>query len=209
MSFTRSLTLAFVATLLAIGCAKRAVVEVPPRVDLHSFETIGIVQFASDAKGNLPAFATQRFIEAMQESQPGVRVLELGRGADLEHPIRSGSVDPAAIRAIGEKYGVDAVVVGDLVVKDVRPNIDVYNIVKSMSVSADVDAALTARLLETNRGATVWTRSTSSTRTVAQVGVGGGQVIFDARDPQHAYGELVDCLITDITDDFRVSYVRQ
>jgi hypothetical protein len=191
------------------GCATTALVEVPPRVDLHAFATIGIVEFASEARGNLAAFATQRFIEAMQQSQPGVRVLELGRGAGLEPPLGNAAIDHAAIQAIGRKYAVDAVIVGELAVKNVRPKIDVYNIVKSMSVSADVDAALTTRMLETTRGATIWTRSTRSTRTVAQVGVGAGKVAFDARDPQNAYGELVDALISDITDDFRVSYVRE
>ena len=209
MSRVRSLTLAAVGTLLVVGCGTTALVQVPPRVDLHAFETIGIVQFESGAKGNLAPFATQRFIEAMTQSQPGVRVLELGRSADLEPPIGSGAVDHAAIQALGKKYAVDAIIVGDLAVKDVHPKIDVFNIVKSMSVTADVDAALTTRLLETSRGATLWTRSTSSTRTVAQVGVGSGQVAFDARDPESAYGELVDALVNDITDDFRVSYVRQ
>jgi hypothetical protein len=206
---TYKLTLVLVAGLLAIGCAKHVFVQVPPRVDLHALGTIGIVEFASSSKGKLPAFATQRFIEAVQESQPGVRVLELGRMTDLAGANGSGSVDHAALQAIGEKYGVDALIVGDLLVEDVRPNVDVYNMLTSMSVSADVDAALTARLLETGRGATVWTRATRATRTVAQVGVGGGQVRFDARDPQHAYGELVDALVNDITHDFRVSYVRQ
>jgi len=205
----RSLTLATVATALVVACASTALVQVPPRVDLHAFETIGIVQFESEAKGNLAAFATQRFIEAMQQSQPGVRVLELGRSADLEPPVVNSAVDHAAIQAIGRKYAVDAVIVGDLAVKNVRPKIDVYNIVESMSVNADVDAGLTTRMLETSGGATVWTRSTSSTRTVAHVGVGAGTVSFDARDPQGAYGELVDALINDITGDFRVSYVRQ
>jgi len=206
---TPSVTIVLVAGLLAIGCAKRALVQVPPRVDLHALGTIGIVEFASGAKGNLPAFATQRFVEALQESQPGVRVLELGRVSELTSAPGNGPVDHDAIQAIGEKYGVDALIVGDLLVENVRPNIDVYNMLTSMSVSADVDAALTARLLETGRGATVWTRATRATRTVAHVGVGGGSVRFDARDPENAYGELVDALVNDITDDFRVSYVRQ
>jgi hypothetical protein len=39
--------------------------------------------------------------------------------------------------------------------------------------------------------------------------MGGGKVVFDARDPDSAYGELVNALVNEITDDFRVSYVRQ
>jgi len=173
MLHTRSVTTILIAGLLAFGCAKRTLVQVPARVDLHELGTIGIVEFASGSEGKLAAFSTQRFIEALQESQPGVHVLELGKIPELP----GGSVDHAAIRAIGEKY--------------------------------DVDAALTARLFETGRGATVWTRSTRATRTVAHVGMGGGKVVFDARDPKGAYGELVDCLVNEVTDDFRVSYVRQ
>lgn len=205
----RALTVAAATASLVVGCGTTALVEVPPRFDLHAFETIGIVQFESGARGNLAAFATQRFIEAMQQSQPGVRVLELGRGLDLAPPITSRGIDHAAIQSLGKAYAVDAVIVGDLAVENVRPQIDVLNLIKTMSVSADVDAALTTRMLETTRGATVWTRSTRSTRKVAQVGVGAKQVTFEARDPQNAYGELVDALVSDITDDFRVSYVRQ
>jgi len=201
------ITLALALGLLTLACAKRSTVQVPPRVDLHALGTIGIVEFQSGTKGNLPAFATQRFIEALQESQPGVRVLELGHVDDLSKD--NGSVDHATIKALGEKYDLDAVIVGDLAVKEVRPNVDVVSMIKSMSVSADVDAALTARLLETGRGATLWTRGSRCTRTVAQVGMGGGKVVFDARDPDSAYGELVNALVNEITDDFRVSYVRQ
>jgi len=202
-----AISLVVAVGLLTIACAKRATVQVPPRVDLHALGTIGIVEFQSGAKGNLPAFATQRFIEALQESQPGVRVLELGHVDDLSKD--NGSVDHATVKAIGEKYEIDALIVGDLLVKEVRPNVDVVSMIKTMSVSADVDAALTARLLETGRGATLWTRGSRCTRTVAHVGMGGGKVVFDARDPEGAYGELVDALIGQITDDFRVSYVKQ
>ena len=78
-----------------------------------------------------------------------------------------------------------------------------------MNVSAKVDASLATRLFETTRGATVWTRSTRRTDTVAHVGMsGGGSIRFDAKDPDKAYGALVDALVHDITRDFRVSYVQ-
>jgi Mg2+ and Co2+ transporter CorA len=195
--------------LLSFACAKRNVIEVPPRVDLHEFTTIGIVQFESTSKGNLSAFATQRFIESLQESQPGVRVLELGKASDIEGLDSSGRIDHRAVKKIGEKYGIDALVVGDLLVKDVRPRVDILQSITTMSVSADVDAGLIARLLETEQGATVWTRSTNATRTVAQVGLNGKSVMFDAKHPESAYGELVNALVYDITYDFRPSYVRE
>ena len=197
------------AGLLALACAKRNVIEVPPRVDLREFGAIGIIQFESESKGNLPELATRRFIEALQESQPGVRVLELGPASEIEGLPDSGRIDHRAVKQIGGTYEVDAIVVGDLIVKDVHPRVDLMQTITTMSVSADVDAGLTARLLETGRGATVWTRSSSAMRTVAHVGMSGKTVRFDAQDPQQAYGELVDALVYDITYDFRPSYVRE
>jgi hypothetical protein len=55
----------------------------------------------------------------------------------------------------------------------------------------------------------VWTRSSNATRTVAQVGLSGKTVHFDAQHPEQAYGELVNALVNDITYDFRPSYVRE
>jgi hypothetical protein len=198
-----------IAGLLSFACAKHNVIEVPPRVDLQEFTTIGIIQFESSSRGNLSEFATRRFIEAMQESQPGVRVLELGRASGIEGLDDSGRIDHRAVKKIGDTYGVDALLVGDLLVKDVRPRVDVMKTITTMSVSADVDAGLTARLLETGQGATVWTRSTSATRTVGHIGLSGKTVQFDAQHPDQAYGELVNALVYDITYDFRPSYVRE
>jgi hypothetical protein len=184
-------------------------VEVPPRIDLHSYEVIGVVQFESDAEGNLPAFATQRFIESIQQSQPGVHVLELGSARELKGKLGLDRLDYAAMQSIKERFGVDAVIVGDMDVSDVRPKVDLQNIISAMNVSAEVDASLATRLFETTRGATVWTRSTKRTDTVAHVGMNnGGSIRFDAKDPDDAYGALVDAMIYDITRDFRVTYVQ-
>jgi hypothetical protein len=199
------------ATMLSAACSKRVTVEIPPRVDLYSYDVIGMVEFTSEAEeGSLEPFATQRFIQAVQRAQPGVQVLELGTESELMKEIGRERLDHAAIRAIGERYGVNAVVVGALSVSDVRPNVNLYNVLNSMSVSAEVDAALTARLLETTRGATVWTQSARCTRTVAHAGISrNGPVRFDAEDPERAYGELVNTLVTETTRDFRVTYTRQ
>ena len=203
-------TLVAAGLLLAVGCSKRPLVEIPARMDLQAYDVIGIVEFTSEAEGNLAAFTTQRFIQALQESQPGVRVLELGDEEEIRQGLEIDELDFVAVRSIGEKYGVDVLIVGELVVSDVRPSIDLSAMVTTMSAKAKVDASLTTRLFETARGATLWTKSTRGTRTVAHVGLGlGGSVRFDAEDPERAYGELVDALIYDVTRDFRVTYARQ
>jgi len=204
-----SLLMLGAAVLLSAACAKRAVVEVPPRVDLDSYDLIGIVQFTTESKGSLASFATQRFVEELQASQPGVRVLELGTAEDIKRTLQRNDLGFDTMRAIGEKYKVAAVVVGVLDVQDVKPRVDLQAMITSGTVSADVKAGLTTKLLETATGATVWTRSTQTSSTVAQVGVGKNGVRFDAQDPKKAYGEMVDALVDDLTQDFRVSYVRQ
>jgi hypothetical protein len=210
MTRRRTLTLAAAVLLLAIGCSKRPLVEIPARFDLQPYDVVGIVEFSSDAEGNLAAFTTQRFIQALQEAQPGVRVLELGDETEIRQNLEIDEFDFAAIQAIGEQFGVDVVILGDLVVSNARPSIDLNSVMTTMSASAKVDASLTTRLFETGRGATLWTKSTRGTRTVANVGIGlGGSVRFDADDPEKAYGELVDALVFDVTRDFRVTYARQ
>lgn len=195
--------------LLATGCAKQALVQVPPTVDLHDYDVIGVVNFTSETQGTLASFATQRFIEALQESQPGVRVLELGSADDVKKELARDDLGLDTIRGIGERWGVGAVVLGKLDVQDVKPNLNVRQMLESASVSADVKAALTTKLVETAQGSTVWTRSARTESTVANVDVGGGRITFDARDPQKAYGTMVDQMVNDLTQDFRASYVRK
>jgi hypothetical protein len=77
-------------------------------------------------------------------------------------------------------------------------------IISTLSVSAEVDAILTARLLDTRDGTTLWTDSARDRKTVAQVSVlRGGGILFDARDPEHAYGTLIRALVMRTTRDFQ------
>jgi hypothetical protein len=204
-------SVALVAMLvMALGCSKRVMVAVPPSMDLQVFEAIGMVEFTSNSEGNLDQFASQKFLEAVQASQPGVRVIELGDHEVLLESVGHDQMNYEAIKAIGDKYELDAIIVGKMEVTDVKPRVSLQNIVTSLSASADVDAALTARLYETGRGATLWTSSAKQTATVASVGLSSARhVRFDATDPENAYGELVNGLVYTLTDDFRVHYVRQ
>ncbi len=70
--------------LILIGCAPK--VMVLPRIDLKVYDNVGIVEFSSNAEGNLDQFATQKFLEAIQSSQPGVRILELGNKEGCSNP---------------------------------------------------------------------------------------------------------------------------
>ncbi len=205
------LSLMMVATLVAvIGCGKKVMVPVPPRIDLETYETIGLVEFSSNTEGDLDQFASQKFLQTIQSSQPSVVIIELGDGADLLESVGHDEMNYKAIKAIGDEFELDAILVGDIEVTDIKPRVNLYDMVTSMSVTADVEASLTVRLYDTERGATLWTKSAQGAEQVASVGVSSGfPVRFDAEDPENSYGKLVNGLVYTVTDDFRVHYVRQ
>jgi hypothetical protein len=197
------------AVLVAFcGCGGRKVL-MPPPVDLQAFRRIGLVEFSSNPKGNLQGLASQEFLESVQASQPGVPVLELGGQDKVLAAIGRDKVDSEAIRAIGRKFDVDAVIIGNLEVTDVKPSLDVKQVLSSVGVQADVEAALTTRLLEAESGATVWTRSARSKETVANLGFRKGDVHFGATDPEATYGSLIQKLVRHVTQDFRSYWVKQ
>lgn len=177
----------------------------PPRVDLGRRGPIGLVGFRSQAKGNITAYADRVFLEALLEAQPRARIKELGPEEDLLREVGAGRMNPEALEAIGRRYGVDAVLVGTLDLSDIRPKINLATLlVASISVSAEVDAKMSARLLDTRDGTTFWSDSARDRRTIAQVSVfKGGGIFFDARDPEQAYGALIRALVARTTRDFR------
>ena len=185
-------------------------VMVPPRITLKTYGNIGMIEFSSAAKGNLQQFATQEFLETIQESQPGLRILELGEQEQVLKAIRHNDLDLEAIQAIGEKYNVDAIIAGQLDVTDIKPKVRLSTVLRSMSAEADVEAFITVKLFETENGATVWTSSARGKETVAHVTIfSDGPAFFDADDPENAYGKLIHSLVKEITRDFRVRYVRK
>lgn len=194
-----------ITLVVSSGCASK--VLMPPRINLATYDTIGMIQFSSNVEGNLQPFTSQKFLQALQSSQPGVRVLELGDEDKVLRTIQHERLDPSAIRAIGTKYGVDAIIFGRVEISNVKPKVELSRMMTSMSAQADVDAALTARLLETHSGATLWTNSVHGRQTVGHVSfVSNGDIHFGARDPESAYGQLVQWLVVRATRDFRPYY---
>ena len=193
---------ALIAILIAISGA--ACVLRPPLINLESLGTIGLVQLRTEAKGNLAEFATQVFLEVILKSQPGTRIKELGREDEVLGEIGADRMSSNAISDIGKKYGLDAVILGTLEVSDVKPRVDLATIISTLSVSAEVEARMTARLVLIRDGTTIWTGSGRNRETVANVSlVKGGGVFFDARDPEEAYGPLVRNLVLRASRDFQ------
>jgi len=193
-------TAAFViaVALLFTGCAR---VYVPPAIDLKPHEVVGIIKFSSNSKGDLTDYVTQKFIESITEDQEELRVAELGNEKAVLAAIDQADLGPDALKAIGEKYKVASVFIGDLTVSDVKPSCIAGP--GFASFEAKVSAKLAVKLVETATGITLWTNSGRDERTVAGVSRFGSDLSFDAEDPDEAYGDLARELCRRVTHDFR------
>ncbi len=200
----------FAATLLALaaqGCTER--VLAPPRIDLKQHEVVGIIEFDCSGQGDLGPFLTQRFVDAIRRDQELVRIVLLGTPAEVLAGIGQSRLDQNAFKAIGQKYQVKTVFTGDVVVSDVKPKVSIGQSLTHLGVSADVDATLNAQMVETETGASLWSRSARAVQRIGGVEIFGNKgFIFDADDPENAYGRLADCLVEAVTHDFRCHWIR-
>jgi len=210
------LLMALVLLGAAAGCARRPpappvqTVRVPPRVDLTAHEMIGVVDFGSTSNGELGPLTTAKFIEWARRDQGLVRIVELGSKKDTLRSVGRDRWDAETFRALGRQHGVRTIVVGDLTVSDIRPDIRVFASLKGGDVTATVDAALDVRLFEASTGASLWSSSGRATQSVGQVSVLSGHgFAFDAGDPEAAYGDLVESLVDQVTRDLRATWERR
>lgn len=200
----------FVLAALLAGCSRTVVVPVPPRVDLKAYGTLGIIDFASNAERAAGSQATRQFQEQVQTAQPGTRIVELGSRDAVLATVGARELDAAALRKIGERYGVTALFLGELAYSEPRTDIKVTDAYKlEGGVRSEVRGDISSRLLETASGASVWTRSASAKRQIGAVnvsaerGLSGG---FSKSDPRE---DMVPALVYQLTHDFRPSSVRE
>jgi hypothetical protein len=196
-----------IAPAIFIGCSHTEKVLIPPRVELKAYHNIGVIEFSTNAEDTLKSYVTQNFIQNIQSAQPGTRILELG---DQEQILRSlGHIrfNPETIQSIGRKYKVDAVVLGHLQVSEIKPKVSVFTAPKALNAKAYIEAALRTRILETDSGATLWTRATTAKTQVARISLmADGPISFGVSDPKEKYGKLVPELVYVNTTDFRSRY---
>jgi hypothetical protein len=200
-----------VMALAMLGaCSHTVLVPVPPRVDLQGYGTLGIVEFGSNSERGISARATRQFQEQVQAAQPGTRFIDLGDRQALLSALGVKQLDPAAMRKIREKYGVGAIFLGDLAYSQPRVDVNVSDLTKlEGGMRAEMKGELSAQLLETASGASVWSSSGWVRRPVGSVslsadhGVSGGMRNSDPRE------EMVPALVREVTQDFRPTTVRQ
>lgn len=195
------LVLGLVASTAA-GCGGKRI-RVPPAIDLSQHEIIGVIEIASSSKGKLGRYTTDVVIEEMREDQGLIRIVTLGPQAELLAVENLSRLDRAAYQTIGDRHGLNTIVVGTLDVSNVRPVVRLSPDLGGISAAADVDARLNLQLIDTESGASIWSRSAEATRRVGHVSLVGGGFDFNADDPDRAYGELVRALAEMTTVDFK------
>src|SRR5512145_2798988 len=97
------------SAVVSWSCSNTVVVPVPPRMDLQSYGTLGIVEFTSNSAPAINGHATREFQAHIHAAQPGTRIVELGTREELMAAVGARQFDAAAMRRIGDKYGVDAI----------------------------------------------------------------------------------------------------
>jgi hypothetical protein len=199
--FKKSL-LAFML-LMFIGCGPR--ILVPPEIDLLPYERVGLISFSvENAEGQLDEMATQRFLQEITRFQRGAQVIELGPLDEVLGKISKVDLDQEAMKAIGEQFGVTSFFHGKIKVSDVKPDVDIAALIKSLRVRASFNISMTARLFSTETGATLWTDSVFRKESLANVSIGQNQIpYFDVRDQDETHKMLVEHMVYELTRDFR------
>ena len=192
------------------GCSSTVLVPVPPRMDLKSYGTIGIIEFASNSNRAINAHATRQFQEQIQAAQPGTRFIELGSREAVLAALGGKQLDADALRKIGEKYGVAAIFVGDITYSEPKADLKLNDLTKmDGAVRAEIKGDISSRLLETKTGASVWSNSAWVRKQIGRVSVSAEHGMSAGVSKSNPREEMVPALIYQLTHDFRPSSVRQ
>ena len=206
----RITVLALLALFLGACAQPTVLVTVPPRVDLARYPTLGIVDFTSAPERELGVRAARQLVEQVQAGQPGTRFIELGDRDTLLASVGSRQLDPRTLKKIGEKHGVAAVFIGELAYTEPRVDVKVSDLTKLQGgVRADMKGEISARLVETATGASVWSCSTDARREIGGVRVSADQGVSGGMRGSNPREAMLPALVYQLTHDFRPTTVRQ
>ena len=192
------------------GCSSTVLVSVPPRMDLKSYEMLGIVEFGSNADGAVNVHATRQFQQQIQAAQPGTRFIELGNREAVLAAVGGRQLDVDTLRRIGEKYGVAAIFLGDIAYSEPRTDVKVTDLTKlEGGMRTEIKGDISSRLVETRTGASVWSNSAWARRQIGRLNVSAEQGVSGAVSKSNPREEMVPALVYQLTHDFRPSSVRQ
>lgn len=193
-----------VSVILAVaGCGGghrpvRQRVLLPPTLSLVPYHNIGLFEFSvENAKGTLHQFATRRFEEYLLAAQTGIEMREFT------------SADSSRVFAApADSNGCPVAFFGHLKISNVKPRGGLTSGLAPV-LRASVTVELSVWLMNTRTGGVMWRRSSSLTDEVGGLSLIGGTPSFSARDPNDAYGHLINQLVYNVTYDVRSTWVDQ
>ncbi|HEU5360599.1 MAG TPA: hypothetical protein VFU42_05510 [Candidatus Deferrimicrobiaceae bacterium] len=195
--------------LSILGCAHKVVVEIPPKIDLQPYQTIGIVEFASNTGGKLDPIATQKFMGFIQTAQPRVRFLELGPEDPLLKKLGRDAWDIEAVKAIGKQYGVSSIFTGRFEISDMKPKVSVGTDLSYIRAAAVVNISMVSKHWETASGATIWSNARQGSWKVAGIDSNSRDISFRMDSAEDQYGRYLEELAFAITSPFRPRYEKR
>ena len=193
----------YLIILMMFGCGgsrrpPRQRVLLPPTLDLVPHKNIGLFVFSVDnAKGNLHEFATRRFEEYVLAAQSGIEMREF-TAADSARVFKSAA----------DTNGCPVAFFGHLKISNIKPQ-GRLTVGLSPSMKATVTVELSVWLVNTRTGGVMWRRSSSETESIGGFSFVGGTPSFSAKDPNDAYGRLINQLVYNVTYDVRSTWVDQ
>ncbi len=200
--------LAICAILAGSSCSSHYI-EVPARVDLAPYGRLALVAFTNEqGDTSLSAVATQRFAEALLQSQSGIELLEIKASDSVLKRVGKNADGATLAQALGRARNVPAVFLGEVNLSHVKPSGRI-SASGYANVKATVTAELSVRLIATSTGGTVWRSSATSSEQVGKVSVSDGLPTVSVRNPDDAYGEMLSELAGRVTRDFRSTWVKQ
>jgi hypothetical protein len=194
---------------LALSACSAHYAQVPARLSLQPYGRVALVTFTTEETNPaLSTAATQQFAEALLASQSGVELLELTSADSSLRALATAGDASALAQALGREKHVPAVFLGQLKLTGVKPR-GLLSAGGGLRVKASVSGELTVRLVSTSTGGTVWRSSSAANGTVGKVAISDNLPSVAVRDPNEAYGEIVNQLVREVTRDMRPTWVRQ
>lgn len=207
---------AVVVTMAVAGCGpgtKYVTVTIPPVLDVTQYERAALTTFTvENAKGSLHELATRRFAEYVLRAQRDVEVLEVGSVASTLQQVGEPRFGAAAAKAVGSTHDVPVVFAGHLKVSNVKPTGGIMGGLSSLTtpyLEATVSVELDVALYSSRTGGTLWRAGSAASEKVGSLVVTGGMPSFSAKDPNLAYGRLVDQLVSAVSQDLFPTYERR
>jgi len=172
-------------------------VLLPPTLNLVPHHNIGLFEFSvENAKGTLHQFATRRFEEYVLAAQSGIEMREF-TSPDSSRVFASGTPPTAAPWPSWPPQDLQCEAAW-------RADRGLAPVLR-----ASVTVELSVWLVNTRTGGVMWRRSSASTEEVGGLSFIGGTPSFSARDPNDAYGHLINQLVYNVTYDVRSTWVDQ